>query len=170
MRSATAMWDFWWLSPESLHQVTILMSDRGLPTDVRHMNGYGSHTYSFINSRNEGFWVKLHFKTVTGHKHWTTAEAEPVIGKIRESTQADLYGSIEKGDSPVCRSIRPPGRAMTITASPPRFLIFLTKVRGPSCSPTLPPQCKDVPDFIVERSSGFSRRCIRIMPMVSPPR
>jgi catalase len=91
------MWDFWSLSPESLHQVTILMSDRGLPTDVRHMNGYGSHTYSFINSRNEGFWVKLHFKTMEGHKHWTTAEAEPVIGKIRESTQADLYGSIEKG-------------------------------------------------------------------------
>jgi catalase len=110
MRSATAMWDFWSLSPESLRQVTILMSDRGLPTDVRHMNGYGNHTYSFINSRNERFWVNLHFKTLQGHKHWTNAAAELVIGKTRESTQADLYGSIVKGDSPVCRSIRPPGR------------------------------------------------------------
>ncbi len=100
MRSPTAMWDFWSLSPESLHQVTILMSDRGLPTSVRHMNGYGSHTYSFINASNERFWVKFHFKTLQGHKHWTNAEAEAVVGKTRESTQADLYGSIEKGDYP----------------------------------------------------------------------
>ncbi len=100
MRSATAMWDFWSLSPESLHQVTILMSDRGLPTDVRHMNGYGSHTYSFINAKNERFWVKFHFKTLQGHKHWTNAEAETVVGKTRESTQADLFGAIEKGDYP----------------------------------------------------------------------
>jgi len=100
MRSTTAMWDFWSLSPESLHQVTILMSDRGLPADVRHMNGYGSHTFSFINSRNERSWVKFHFKTMQGHKHWTNAQAEQVVGKTRESTQADLYGSIEKGDYP----------------------------------------------------------------------
>ena len=103
MRSATAMWDFWSLSPESLHQVTILMSDRGLPADVRHMNGYGSHTFSFINSRNERFWVKFHFKTMQGHKHWTNAQAQQVVGKTRESTQADLYGSIEKGDYPKWR-------------------------------------------------------------------
>jgi len=103
MRSTTAMWDFWSLSPESLHQVTILMSDRGLPTDIRHMNGYGSHTYSFINSRNERVWVKFHFKTMQGHKHWTNAQAEQVVGKTRESTQADLYGSVEKGDYPKWR-------------------------------------------------------------------
>jgi len=103
MRSRTAMWDFWSLSPESLHQVTILMSDRGLPTDIRHMNGYGSHTYSFINSRNERVWVKFHFKTMQGHKHWTNAQAEQVVGKTRESTQADLYGSVEKGDYPKWR-------------------------------------------------------------------
>ncbi len=60
MRSNTAMWDFWSLSPESLHQVTILMSDRGLPIGVRHINGYGSHTYSSINAQNERFWVKFH--------------------------------------------------------------------------------------------------------------
>src|ERR1700741_2002214 len=90
MRSPTAMWDFWSLSPETLHQVTILMSDRGLPTDVRHMNGYGSHTYSLINADNERFWVKFHFKTQQGHKYWTNAEAAEVIGRSRESTQEDL--------------------------------------------------------------------------------
>ncbi|WP_028469634.1 catalase [Neptunomonas japonica] len=100
MRSPTAMWDFWSLSPESLHQVTILMSDRGLPTDVRHINGYGSHTYSFWNDAGERFWVKFHFKTQQGHRHWTNEEAEAVVGKTRESTQEDLYGSIDKGDFP----------------------------------------------------------------------
>lgn len=100
MRSATAMWDFWSLSPESLHQVTILMSDRGLPTDVRHINGYGSHTYSFWNDAGERYWVKFHFKTLQGHKHWTNAEAEKIVGQTRESTQADLFGAIEKGEYP----------------------------------------------------------------------
>lgn len=100
MRSATAMWDFWSLSPESLHQVTILMSDRGLPTDVRHINGYGSHTYSFWNDAGERYWVKFHFKTMQGHQHWTNAEAEKVVGQTRESTQADLFGAIEKGEFP----------------------------------------------------------------------
>ena len=94
------MWDFWSLSPESLHQVTILMSDRGLPTSVRHINGYGSHTYSLLNAANERFWVKFHFKTMQGHKHWTNAEAAVVVGRTRESTQEDLFGSIEKGDFP----------------------------------------------------------------------
>ncbi|MEQ8852116.1 catalase [Gimesia sp.] len=100
LRSPTAMWDFWSLSPESLHQVTILFSDRGLPTDVRHMNGYGSHTFSFINEKNERFWVKFHFKTQQGHKHWTNEEAEEVVGKTRESTQEDLFYSIEQGEFP----------------------------------------------------------------------
>src|ERR1700756_201008 len=100
LRSPTAMWDFWSLSPESLHQVTILMSDRGLPVSVRHMNGYGSHTYSFINARNERFWVKFHFKTQQGHKHWTNAEATEVVGRTRESTQEDLFGAIERGEFP----------------------------------------------------------------------
>ena len=100
MRSPTAMWDFWSLSPESLHQVTILMSDRGLPQTVRNMNGYGSHTYALINPANERVWVKFHFKTMQGHKHWTNAEAAAVVGRTRESTQEDLFGSIEKGDFP----------------------------------------------------------------------
>src|SRR6266513_1987138 len=100
LRSPTAMWDFWSLSPESLHQVTILMSDRGLPVSVRHVNGYGSHTYSLINAADERVWVKFHFKTLQGHKHWTNAEASAVIGRTRESTQEDLYAAIEKGDFP----------------------------------------------------------------------
>ena len=100
VRSATAMWDFWSLSPESLHQVTMLMSDRGLPTDVRHINGYGSHTYSFWNKTGERFWVKFHFKTQQGHKHYTNREAAQVIGKTRESTQEDLYVAIERGNYP----------------------------------------------------------------------
>ena len=100
MRSPTAMWDFWSQSPESLHQVTILFSDRGLPTDVRHINGYGSHTFSFINDNNERFWVKFHFKTLQGHRHWTNAEAADIVGKTRESTQEDLFYALEQGDFP----------------------------------------------------------------------
>ena len=100
MRSPTAMWDFWSLSPESLHQVTVLMSDRGLPTDVRHINGYGSHTYSFLNAANERFWVKFHFKTLQGHKHWTNTQAAQVVGQSRETTQDDLFHAIENRDFP----------------------------------------------------------------------
>ena len=100
MRSPTAMWDFWSLSPESLHQVTILMSDRGLPTSPLHMNGYGSHTYSFVNAKGERHWVKFHFKTQQGHKFYTNREAEAVVGTSRESFQAALFGAIEARDFP----------------------------------------------------------------------
>lgn len=100
LRSSTAAWDFWSLSPESLHQITILMSDRGLPQTVRHMNGYGSHTFSFWNAAGERFWVKFHFKTQQGHKHWTNEEAQKVVGRTRESTQEDLFGAIERGERP----------------------------------------------------------------------
>jgi len=100
LRSPTAMWNFWSLSPESLHQVTILMSDRGLPTAPIYMNGYGSHTFSFWNDNGERFWVKFHFKTQQGHKHFTNAEAAQVIGASRESYQEQLYSAIEDGDYP----------------------------------------------------------------------
>src|SRR5271156_3171390 len=103
LRSPTAMWDFWSLSPESLHQVTILMSDRGLPIGVRHVNGYGSHTYSLINAAGDRVWVKFHFKTQQGHKHWTNAEASEVVAKDRESSQRDLFEAIERGDFPQWR-------------------------------------------------------------------
>jgi catalase len=100
MRSNTAMWDFWSLCPESLHQVTILMSDRGLPVSPMHMNGYGSHTFSLWNGAGERFWVKFHFKTRQGHRHFTNAEASEVIGRTRESYQEALFGSIEQGRFP----------------------------------------------------------------------
>jgi catalase len=100
LRSPTAMWDFWSLSPESLHQVTILMSDRGLPVSPRFMNGYGSHTYSFWNNNGERFWVKFHFKTQQGHKHYTNGEAATVVGNSRETYQEDLYGAIDAGEFP----------------------------------------------------------------------
>ncbi|WEX09123.1 catalase KatA [Chelativorans sp. AA-79] len=100
LRSPTAMWDFWSLSPESLHQVTILMSDRGLPVAPMFMNGYGSHTYSFWNDAGERFWVKFHFKTMQGHKFHTNEEAEQVVGKTRESYQEALFGAIERGEGP----------------------------------------------------------------------
>lgn len=100
LRSATAMWDFWSLCPESLHQITILMSDRGIPVDPSRMNGYGSHTFSFWNDGGERFWVKFHFKTKQGHKTFTNEEAEKVIAKSRESYQEALYGMIETGNFP----------------------------------------------------------------------
>ena len=100
MHSANSNWDFWTLLPESLHQVTITMSDRGIPASYRHMNGYGSHTYSFINSNNERTWVKFHLKTQQGIKCLTDAEAQAIIGKDRDSNQRDLYTSIENGEYP----------------------------------------------------------------------
>ncbi|UCC81414.1 MAG: catalase, partial [Candidatus Zixiibacteriota bacterium] len=100
LRNNIAMWDFWSLSPESMHQVTILFSDRGLPRSYRHVNGYGSHTYSFINAKNERFWVKFHFKTAQGIQCITDEEAKELIGKDRESHQRDLFEAIERGDFP----------------------------------------------------------------------
>lgn len=100
MRSATNNWDFWTLLPEALHQVTIVMSDRGIPASYRHMHGFGSHTYSFINDKNERFWVKFHFRTQQGIKNLTDAEAAAIVAQDRESSQRDLYESIEKGDFP----------------------------------------------------------------------
>ena len=100
MRSNTAMWDFWSLSPESLHQVMILMSDRGIPRNMRQMHGFGSHTYSFVNAAGERHWVKFHFRTQQGIANFTNEEAEHVVAKDREHSQRDLYEHIEKGDFP----------------------------------------------------------------------
>jgi len=127
LRSSVAMWDFWSLSPESLHQVTILMSERGLPRSLRHINGYGSHTYSFINAQNERFWVKFHFKTRQGIQCMTNAEADAIIAKDRESSQRDLYEAIERGEFPkwrFCVQIMPEKDAETYRWNP----FDLTKV------------------------------------------
>ncbi|WP_439096858.1 catalase [Bacillus massiliigorillae] len=100
MRSAQNNWDFWSSLPEALHQVTITMSDRGIPKSYRHMHGFGSHTYSFINKNNERHWVKFHFVTQQGIENLSDQQAEEIVGKDRESHQRDLYEAIERGDYP----------------------------------------------------------------------
>ncbi|MCK9541910.1 MAG: catalase [Novosphingobium sp.] len=100
MRSATNNWDFWTLLPEAFHQVTIVMSDRGIPKSYRHMHGFGSHTYSFWNEAGERFWVKFHFKSQQGIENLTDAEAGALVGGDRESHQRDLYEAIERGEFP----------------------------------------------------------------------
>ena len=103
MRDMDMQWDFWSQCPESLHQVTILFSDRGLPKTLRNINGYGSHAYSFVNDKNERTWVKFHFKTKQGIKCMTDAESAELIGRDRESHQRDLFESIERGEFPQWR-------------------------------------------------------------------
>ncbi len=100
MRSARNNWDFWTSLPEALHQITIVMSDRGIPASYRHMHGFGSHTFSFINASNERHWVKFHLVTQQGIRNLSDEEAEAIVGKDRESHQRDLYESIEKGAFP----------------------------------------------------------------------
>ncbi len=99
-KSPTMMWDFWSLNPESLHQVTILMSDRGTPYGYRHMDGFGSHTFSMINASNERHWVKFHFKTKQGIKNFTDAEAGEMRGKNPDFAQHDLLTNIDAGNFP----------------------------------------------------------------------
>ncbi|QCR21287.1 catalase [Pontibacter sp. SGAir0037] len=99
-KSATMMWDFWSLNPESLHQVVILMSDRGTPFSYRHMHGFGSHTFSFINKENERFFVKFHFKTLQGIKNFTDGEATALKGLDPDQAQRDLVEAIDRGDFP----------------------------------------------------------------------
>ena len=127
LRNTTAMWDFWSLSPESLHQVTILFSDRGLPKSYRHLNGYGSHTYSLINAAGERFWVKFHFKTMQGIECMTDGEATALVGADRESHQRDLFAAIDGGDFPKWRvmlQVMPEAEAETTPYNP----FDLTKV------------------------------------------
>ncbi|WP_027386990.1 catalase [Chryseobacterium gregarium] len=100
LKSAAMMWDFWSLNPESLHQVLILMSDRGTPYGYRHMHGFGSHTFSMINDQNERVWVKFHFKTKQGVKNFTDEEATKMAGENPDFAQEDLCNAIEEGNFP----------------------------------------------------------------------
>lgn len=100
LKSPTMMWDFWSLNPESLHQIMILFSDRGTPDGYRHMNGYGSHTFSMYNEKGERVWVKFHFKTQQGNKTLSAAQAEDLRGKDPDYAQRDLVNAIRKGDYP----------------------------------------------------------------------
>lgn len=100
LKSPTMIWDYWSLNPESLHQVMILFSDRGTPYSYRNMNGYGSHTFSFINAKNERFWVKFHFKTQQGIKNFTGPEADEMKAKDMDWAQRDLVQAIDNKDFP----------------------------------------------------------------------
>jgi catalase len=96
-------WDFWTLSPESAHQVIILMSDRGTPRTLRHMNGFGSHTFMWVNAGGERFWVKYHFKTEQGVENFTDAEAKAMTAEDPDFHRADLWKAIEGGEFPEWR-------------------------------------------------------------------
>src|SRR5579872_397901 len=127
LKSPTMMWDFWSLSPESLHQVTILFSDRGTPDGYRHMDGFSSHTFSLINARNELFYVKYHFKTRQGIKNFTGERASAMRGIDPDYSQRDLFESIKQGDFPkwrVCMQVMPEKEAETYHINP----FDLTKV------------------------------------------
>ena len=100
LRSAENNWDYWTLLPEALHQVTIVMSERGIPASYRHMHGFGSHTFSFINAAGERHWVKFHFTTQQGIVNLSDEEAAALIAKDRESSQRDLFEAIERGEYP----------------------------------------------------------------------
>ncbi|WP_310602151.1 catalase [Anaerosporobacter sp.] len=100
LRSAQSNWDFWTLLPESFHQRTITMSDRGIPKSFRHMDMFGEHTFSFYNCNNKRFWCKFHFLTQQGLQHLTDEEAAEIIAKDRESHGRDLFEAIECGNFP----------------------------------------------------------------------
>ncbi len=100
LRDNNMQWDFWTLNPESAHQVTYLMGDRGLPRTWRNMNGYGSHTFMWVNAAGERFWVKYHFKTDQGWETFTNAEAAQMAGTDADFHRRDLFEAIARGEHP----------------------------------------------------------------------
>ncbi|QED47700.1 catalase KatA [Cytobacillus dafuensis] len=100
LKNPTAVWDFWSLSPESLHQVTYLMGDRGIPATLRHMNGYGSHTFKWTNKDGNGVWVKYHFITDQGVKNMDVNLAAKLAGENPDYHTEDLFNAIENGEHP----------------------------------------------------------------------
>jgi catalase len=100
LADATAMWDYWSLSPEALHQITILFSDRGIPSSYRHMDGYGSHTFSLINEEHQRVWVKFHIKTEQGIQNLTSEQGAKIAGENPDFITHDLFYAIEQGDFP----------------------------------------------------------------------
>lgn len=100
LRDNDMQWDFWSLSPETAHQVTWLMGDRGIPKTWRHMDGFSSHTYMWVNKSGEKFWVKYHFKTDQGIECMSQEDADTMAGKDADYHRRDLYDSIKNGDNP----------------------------------------------------------------------
>lgn len=127
LRSPTMMWDFWSPSPESLHQVTILFSDRGTPDGYRHMHGYSSHTFSLINADGERFWVKWHFRALQGIRNLSAEQAEELAGREPDYATRDLWEAIERSDYPKWRAyiqVMPEAEAASYRINP----FDLTKV------------------------------------------
>ncbi|MCM3666322.1 catalase KatA [Mesobacillus subterraneus] len=100
LKDPNAVWDFWSLSPEALHQITILMSDRGIPATLRHMHGFGSHTFKWTNAEGDGVWIKYHFKTEQGVKNLSADTAAKIAGENPDYHTEDLFNAIENGDFP----------------------------------------------------------------------
>ncbi|WP_173816077.1 catalase [Nitrobacter vulgaris] len=100
LRDSHMQWDFWTNNPESAHQVTYLMGMRGLPRTWRHMNGYGSHTYMWVNAKGERFWVKYHFHTQQGMKFFTNQEALAMSGSDADFHRRDLFEAIARSEYP----------------------------------------------------------------------
>jgi catalase len=100
LRDNNIQWDFWTLKPESAHQVTYLMGDRGIPKSWRHMNGYGSHTFLWENAAGEKHWVKYHFKSDQGIENLTQAEGDQLAGEDGDYHRRDLWNAIKSGDAP----------------------------------------------------------------------
>lgn len=148
LRDADMQWDFWTLSPESAHQVTYLMGDRGLPFSWRHMNGYGSHTYLWINAAGDLFWVKYHFHSQQGEKNITSAKAEQIVGADTDYYLRDLHTAIDREDFPkwtVSVQVIPYEDAKTY-----RFNIFdLTKTVSHRDYPLI-----KVGEFVLDRNPG----------------
>ena len=127
MRDNAMQWDYWSLSPESMHQITTLFSDRGIPATLRNMHGFSSHTFSLWNQKGERYWVKWHFKTMQGIKTLTQAEANKIAGEDLDYHRRDLFAAIERGDFPKWRvmvQIMPERDAETYPINP----FDLTKV------------------------------------------
>lgn len=121
LKNPNAVWDFWSLSPESLHQVTILMSDRGIPATLRHMHGFGSHTFKWVNAEGEGVWVKYHFKTEQGVQNLAPDVAAQLAADNPDYHTEDLFNAIDKGDFPawkLCVQIMPLEDANTYRFDP----------------------------------------------------
>lgn len=121
LRDNHMQWDFWTLNPETAHQVTYLMGERGLPRTWRHMNGYGSHTYMWVNAAGERFWVKYHFHTHQGMEHFTNAEATEMSGRDADFHRRDLFEAVARGDHPVWTmsvQIMPYNEAKTYRVNP----------------------------------------------------
>ena len=121
LKDPNAVWDFWSLSPEALHQILILFSDRGTPDGYRFLHGFSSHTFSLINAQGERVWVKWHFKSKQGIRNLSPQDAKGLAGTDPDYAQRDLYNAIDRGEFPrwrVCVQVMTEGEAASYRWNP----------------------------------------------------